>query len=124
MRYACLIYVDGSSLDSLTGAAGADLRGRCRRWEEEMDRSGHLVGTELLQPVDSATTVRVRGGRPLATDGPARTLAEPLDRVLVIEARDLNDAIRLLARHPLGAFGSIEIRPVRRGARNAEAAGG
>lgn len=114
MRYACLVYLDGVRMEPLTDAELARLRHEANACEEELRRSGHLVSAETLETVGSATTISVRDGRPLAVDGPAIDARAHVSGVLVLEARDLNDAMRLAAKHPLGRFGRIEIRPVRR----------
>lgn len=119
MRYACLVYLDGRKLDRLTDAELGRLRREATACEEELRRGGHLVSAEALETVGSATTIRVRDGRSLAVDGPAVDARDQVTGVLVLEARDLNDAMRLAAKHPLGRFGRIEIRPVRREPGNA-----
>lgn len=119
MRYACLVYLDGRKLARLTDAELARLRREATACEEELRRGGHLVSAEALETVGSATTIRVRDGRSLAVDGPAIDARDQVFGVLVLEARDLNDAMRLAAKHPLGRLGRIEIRPVRREPGNA-----
>jgi hypothetical protein len=71
------------------------------------------VAAEALQPVDTATTVRIRNGRMSVTDGPFAETKEQLAGFYLIEARDLNDAIQIAARIPPAREGSIEVRPVR-----------
>jgi hypothetical protein len=75
--------------------------------------SGHLVVAHALQPVETATTVRVRHGKLWATDGPFAETREQLGGFILIEARDLNDAIQVAARIPLARCGSIEVRPIK-----------
>ena len=76
-------------------------------------RSGVLVAAEALQPVDTATTVRVRNGTLSVTDGPFTETKEQLAGFYLIDARDLNDAIQVAAKIPPAREGSIEVRPVR-----------
>ena len=78
-----------------------------------MAASGHFITGAPLHPVHTATTVRVRNGRPTVTDGPFAETKEALAGFYLIEARDLNEAIQLAARIPPAKFGSIEIRPTR-----------
>ena len=73
---------------------------------------GALVTGEALQPVSTATTVRVRNGRTATTDGPFAETKEQLGGFYLIEARDLNDAIQVAARIPSARLGSIEVRPI------------
>jgi hypothetical protein len=114
MRYVCLAYVGGTQLDALTDGERAELRRAASACADELRRSGHLVSAEPLMSVRAATTLRVREGSQVSLDGPAVETAAQLDEVLVLEARDLNEAIRLAARHPAARLGGIEIRPVAR----------
>ena len=71
------------------------------------------MAAEALEPVDTATTVRVRNGKVSITDGPFAETKEQLAGFYLIEARDLNDAIHVAAKAPPAREGSIEVRPVR-----------
>jgi hypothetical protein len=75
--------------------------------------SGLLVAAEALQPVDTASTVRVRGGRVTVTDGPFAETKEQLAGFYLIDARDLNEAIQVASKIPPAREGSVEVRPVR-----------
>ena len=112
MRYVCLVYVDGFKLDALNDVESRQLRHAAAAYEAELRASGHLATSERLSCVGTATTLRVRDGRQIPTDGPAVETAEQLGGFFVLEARDLNEAIRLAARHPAARLGGIEIRPV------------
>lgn len=118
MRYVCLVYIDATKLDALTDGERIDVRSAASCCEDELRRSGHLLNAQPLSSVRAATTLRVREGRQISLDEPAVETVEQLDEVFVLEARDLNEAIRLAARHPGARLGGIEIRPVamRRGA--------
>jgi len=72
-----------------------------------------LIAAEALQPVETAATVRVRGGKVSVTDGPFAETKEQLAGFYLIEARDLNEAIRVASKIPPAREGSIEVRPVR-----------
>ena len=74
--------------------------------------SGLLIAAEALQPVETATTVRVRNGKVSITDGPFAETKEQLGGFFLIDARDLNDAIQVAAKIPSARLGSIEVRPV------------
>jgi hypothetical protein len=106
MKYLCLVYLEGSKLravkDNECAACGAGFR-----------KSGVLVAAEALQPVDTATTVRVRNGKVSVTDGPFAETKEQLAGFYLIDARDLNEAIQLASKIPPAREGSIEVRPVR-----------
>jgi hypothetical protein len=71
-----------------------------------------MVATEALQLPESAITIQVRDGKMSATDGPFMETKEVLGGFIVIEARDLNEAVRLAAGIPLARLGSVEVRPV------------
>jgi hypothetical protein len=82
-------------------------------YDDELRNSGHFVEARALQPVETATTVRVRNGRVSITDGPFVETKEWLSGFVLVEARDLNEALRVAAKIPSARYGSIEVRPVR-----------
>ncbi|MEX0655079.1 MAG: YciI family protein [Phycisphaeraceae bacterium] len=106
MKYACLVYGDEKAMHEFP----VD---ECIAYSEEIEKSGHRLGGEALQPVETATTVRVRSGSVSTTDGPFAETKEQLAGFYLIEARDLNEAIRIASRIPPARIGSIEVRPVR-----------
>lgn len=106
MKYVCLVYGDEKAMREFPDE-------ECIAYSEEIRRSGHRLGGEALQPVETATTVRVRGGSVYTTDGPFAETKEQLAGFYLIEARDLNEAIRIASRIPPARIGSIEVRPVR-----------
>ncbi|MFI6325622.1 YciI family protein [Nonomuraea sp. NPDC050556] len=85
----------------------------CDGWSEEMQRRGVLVSGVGLQPPEDATTVRVRGGEVLLTDGPFAETKDQVGGFNLIECADLDEAIEIAAAHPAAAYGMVEIRPVR-----------
>jgi hypothetical protein len=74
--------------------------------------SGHYLGGEALQPVSTATTVRVRNGRTSTTDGPFAETKEHLSGFYLVEAKDKDEALRIAAKIPAAKYGSIEVRPI------------
>jgi hypothetical protein len=106
MKYLCLVYLEQQKLhavpDSECAACGAGFR-----------KSGVLIAAEALEPIETATTVRLRNGRLSITDGPFAETHEQLAGFYLIEARDLNDAIQVASKIPPAREGSIEVRPVR-----------
>lgn len=106
MKYVCLVYGDEKAMQVFPDE-------ECIAYSEEIGASGHRLGGEALQPVETATTVRVRGGSVSTTDGPFAETKEQLAGFYLIEARDLNEAIRIASRIPPARIGSIEVRPVR-----------
>ena len=106
MKYLCLVYLDEKKLDTVADH-------ECRACGDALRQSGHHIAAEALQSVHTATTVRVRNGKMAVTDGPFAETNEQLGGFLVIEARDLNDAIRVASKMPLARFGNVEVRPIR-----------
>ena len=106
MKYLCLVYGEEQAMQAMDGR-------HCVAFDEEVRRSGHCVASEALQPVATATTVRVRNGKVSVTDGPFAETKECLAGFYMIEARDLNEAIQIAAKIPPAQVGSVEVRPIR-----------
>lgn len=106
MKYLCLVYGEEALM------AQMDDR-ECMACAQSLERSGHLIAGQALQPVSTATTVRVRNGTVSVTDGPFAETKEQLAGFYLLEARDLNEALDKAATIPPARIGSIEIRPVR-----------
>jgi hypothetical protein len=113
MKYLCLVYYDEKRLDALSKEEYDALVGEVLAYREVLRKSGHYIVSDGLQSVQTATTVRVRDGRVSTTDGPFAETKEQLGGFMLIEARDLNDAIRVAARIPPVRLGCIEVRPLR-----------
>ena len=112
MRYLCLIYDEEKQLTSMAKSESDAMMAEYFTFTENVKKSGHYVGGEALQPVHTATTVRVRGGKVSTTDGPFAETKEQLGGYYLIEARDLNDAIQVAAKIPSARVGSVEVRPI------------
>lgn len=106
MKYLCMVYIEEQKLQAVPDR-------ECLACGDDLRASGILVAAEALQPVETATTVRVRNGKMSITDGPFAETKEQLAGFYLIEARDLNDAIQIATRIPPAREGSIEVRPVR-----------
>jgi hypothetical protein len=106
MKYLCLVYGEEQALQAMDDR-------HCVAFDDEIRRSGHCLASEALQPVSTATTVRVRNGKATVTDGPFAETKECLAGFYMIEARDLNEAIQLAAKIPPAQVGSVEVRPIR-----------
>jgi len=113
MKYLCLVYFEEAALDGLSEAEWRGLTGECVTYGEDIRRSGHYLAAEALQPVRTATTLRVRNGRVTTVDGPFAETKEQLGGFYLIEAPDLDAALRVAARIPPARLGSIEVRPIR-----------
>jgi hypothetical protein len=112
MKYLCLVYFEPKALEGMSASERTALTRESLDYDAELRRSGHYIVSNALQPVSTATTVRVRHGGTVATDGPFAETKEHLGGFILIEAKALDEAIRVAARIPLARFGSIEVRPV------------
>ena len=112
MKYLCLIYDDEKKMGAMSKNEADAFMGEYFAFTEGIRKSGHYVGGEALQPVHTATTVRVRNGKLSSTDGPFAETKEQLGGFYLVEARDLNDAIQVAARIPSARTGSVEVRPI------------
>jgi len=112
VRYLCLIYDEESKWGTMPKEQAEAMMGEYFAFTEGIKQSGHYVGGEALQPTQTATTVRVRGGKISTTDGPFAETKEHLGGYYLINAKDLNDAIAVAAKIPSSRIGSIEIRPI------------
>ena len=106
MKYLCLVYSEEAKLEGFADE-------ECVAYDEGLRQSGHCLASEALQPVATATTVRLRNGQLSVTDGPFAETKEQLAGFYLIEARDLNEAMQLAGRIPPVRIGSIEVRPIR-----------
>jgi hypothetical protein len=106
MKYLCLVYMDERRLEEVDDS-------ECMACGDALRASGHMIGGDALQSVQTATTVRVRNGRVSVTDGPFAETKEQLAGFYMIEAKDLNEAIQVATKIPPARVGSIEVRPVR-----------
>ena len=111
MRYACLIYYNPKTLFGGSPEANAALS-ECANYDDKLKESGHFVMGEALELPEGAMTVQVRDGKMSAVDGPFMETREMLGGIIVIDAPDLNEAVRVASGHPLAKIGSIEVRPV------------
>ena len=106
MKYLCLVYLDESRLDELPDED-------CVAYDTAIRKSGHCIASEALEPVQTATPVRLRNGKLSITDGPFAETKEQLAGFYMIEAKDLDEAIQLASKIPPARVGCIEVRPVR-----------
>jgi len=113
MKYLCLVYVEEKTMQAMSNHEWEALNRECLACGDSLRESGHLLAAEPLQPVSTATTVRIRAGKVSATDGPFAETKEQLAGFYLLEARDLNEALQCASKIPPARFGSIEVRPVR-----------
>jgi hypothetical protein len=112
MKYLCLIYDEEKKLEAMPQSEGEAFMAEYHGFTEAIKKSGHYLGGNALQPVQTATTVRVRNGKVSATDGPFAETQEQLGGYYLIEAKDLDDAVQVAAKIPSSRIGTIEVRPI------------
>lgn len=110
MKYLCLVYHDRAKVDALPRSEYDAIMHDMREYHEELRQSGHCIASSPLQLNETAATIRVRNGMMSITDGPFVETKEQLGGFYLIDARDLNDAIRLASRMPPARMGCIEVR--------------
>jgi len=112
MQYVMLIYADEAQEARLSPAEMDTMMGQYFAFTEGVRAGGNYVAGEALQPTQTATTVRVRDGATLTTDGPFAETREQLGGFYILNCKDLDEAIALAAKIPGAAAGCVEIRPV------------
>jgi hypothetical protein len=113
MKYICLGYYDKDKFDGLSEGERNAMFDTCFEYDDRLRANGHWVGGEALQPADTAKTLSWKKGKVAITDGPFAETKEQLGGILILEARDMDEAVQLMAQHPAQTFGNIfEIRPV------------
>ena len=113
MKYICLGYLEPGKFENMSESERNTVLDACFSYNDELRKNGHLVAEEPLQPANTAVTINWKNGKVAVTDGPYVETKEQLGGIQVLEARDLNHAIQLIAQSPglkLGC-GLIEIRP-------------
>lgn len=115
MKYICFGYMDEKAWETMTPGEQNTFEDECFLYDNELRENGNYTGGEALQGPQNATTLRWSGGKVSITDGPFIETKEQIGGIMILEATDLNDAIRLMSKHPslrLGkGGGSWEIRP-------------
>lgn len=106
MKYLCLVYGEENKIQAMTDD-------ECMEYDTAIRKSGHCLASEALQPIQTATTVRVRDGRVSITDGPFAETMEALAGFYLIEAKDLDEAMEIASKIPPARVGCIEVRPIR-----------
>ena len=112
MQYLLLIFEDPTERDRLDAAERAAIYPGYRAFTTAIQQSGQFLNGDPLEPAGTATTLRLRGGRRLITDGPFAETKEQLVGYYAVEASDLDEALGLAARIPSARFGAVEVRPI------------
>jgi hypothetical protein len=112
MKYICLLYDAETRYSAMSQAEFEAMMGEYETFTQSILDAGKMVAGEELQPVHTATTVRVRNGSLSTTDGPFAETKEQLGGFYLIDATDLNEAIQIASRIPAAQTGSVEVRPI------------
>jgi hypothetical protein len=117
LKYLCLAYYDEKAFDALSKSEAQDLVSRCPPHDAALRASGQLVMHASLGPSRETTNLRPRNGKVSITDGPYAETKELVGGFFIIEAKDLNEAIRVASLHPAAHLGEhvgwgIEVRPI------------
>jgi hypothetical protein len=112
MKYMLLIHDEEAAWAKLSDGERAKLMGEYRQLTRDLQTAGQYVAGSQLQPTATATSVRVREGKRLVTDGPFAETREQLGGYYLVDVPDIDEAIRLAARIPSARFGTIEVRPL------------
>jgi hypothetical protein len=112
MKYLLLIYENEAAFSGLSEAEQGKIFEEYMDYTRRIRKSGNYLAGEALQPIATATTVRVKNGKTLTTDGPFAETREQLGGFYMVEAKDLDEAIALAAQIPASRNGSIEVRPI------------
>ena len=113
MQYLLMIYQNEAEYGKIDAATGKKMMEEYGAFTQSIIQSGNFKAGDALQPTTTATTVRVREGRTLTTDGPFAETREQLGGYYLVEAKDLDAAVAIAARIPGAKTGSIEVRPIR-----------
>ena len=112
MKYLLLIYENEGNFAKVTEEEGNRIFAEYMEYTNGIRKAGNYIGGEALQPIATATTVRQRNGKTLTTDGPFAETKEQLGGYYLVEAKDLDEAIKLAGGIPAVRTGSIEVRPI------------
>lgn len=111
MKYICLVYAEPGALSGLSAAEKAALDHDSLAYDRDLMARGHFLAASALQAIDTASTIRVRGGGVMVSDGPFAETKEVLCGFIFIEAADIDEAKRIAAGIPMARHGAIEVRP-------------
>ncbi len=112
MRYLCAVYVEPKTMEKLSPAEGATLDRDSIAYDEELRSSGHYIASDALQLATTARTLRVRNGKLSIMDGPFAETKEQLGGFILVQAKDMDEAVDLASKIPMAKHGSIEVRPI------------
>ncbi len=112
MQYMALIYDTDDNRNDMPAEERKQLLADYATFTEEIKAAGVFLAGDALNPVDTATTIRIRDGKTLTTDGPFAETKEQLGGYYLLECKDLDEALHWAGKIPTARYGSIEVRPV------------
>ncbi|MCH9670512.1 MAG: YciI family protein [Gammaproteobacteria bacterium] len=112
MQYLLLIYSNEATEAAMSEAERGEVYQRYMTFTQEIVSAGQFKAGDALQPTSTATTVRVKGGQTMTTDGPFAETKEQLGGYYLVEASDLDEAVSIAARIPSAEHGCVEVRPI------------
>jgi hypothetical protein len=113
MKYLCLVVFDERKLEAMSTSEFDALEVESLEYDDTLRRSGHFVAAQALQPTSASTTVRVQRRKVSVTDGPFAETTEQVGGFILIDAKDLNEAIQVASKIPGGRLGAVEVRPIK-----------
>jgi hypothetical protein len=113
MKYLCLIFLDEKKLDALSREESDALDKESLAYDDVLQKNNHFIAAEALQSAQAAAIVRTRAGKLSVTDGPFAETTEQIGGFILIDARDLNEAIQLASKIPVARLGAVEVRPIK-----------
>jgi hypothetical protein len=108
-----MIFLDEKKLDALSDTESQALDDESLAYDQTLREGGHFLAAQALESVHAATTVRIRSGKVSVTDGPFAETNEQIGGFMLIEARDLNEAIQIASKVPVIRLGGVEVRPIK-----------
>lgn len=111
MKFICLGYIEPNKFETMTENERDAMLDACFAYDDVLRKNDHFAGGEALQNAATAKTLRWEQNKVVATDGPYAETREQIGGILILEARDLNHAVELMAKHPGVRYGPFEIRP-------------
>jgi hypothetical protein len=122
MKYLCMVIVDEKKLNAMPESERRKLDAESLAYDEMLRKNGHFLAAQALQGIETATTIRASGGRISVTDGPFTETNEQIGGFVLIETRDLDEAIQLASKIPPMRLGCVEVRPIMELTRSVEVA--
>jgi len=113
MKYLCTVFYDEKNLNALSASELQDLDDESLAYDDALRKHGHLIAAQALESIQAAKTLRLRSGKVSITDGPFAETKEQIGGFVLIEAKDLNEAVQLASKIPPMRLGGIEVRPIK-----------